>query len=785
MVKVSTTAFREALRPSPQFMVFVGIAIMLCLFVTEYSVTVGVLAVLAGAHSIGKLTVNRVVRFNSSDSLFVTALRTTYGLILVFFGALVLRPIISVRWTAGALLAFGLAIFFRDSVRQLRKRKLGGTKEDNSHNLDDSAAVFAIALLYLGRDFRWANTAFVGALVVLVGLSRYLQSTRVRAIFISAGSVIVLLSAATRTELWWFVSNDHHWFEAVGDSVTRFGPQDTLGINADVGLRYHFLAYVLSGGITDLFSIGPFVVITRVLPVLIAVAISATVWSLIGNFSQPNFVAQFLSAALLPFLFQYSHASPSHTLGVLLLLLLTATVLTGTFTSSTTAQVLFGIFVAASLSLAKASVVPPAVLGVLALLVLHKFRRRIFCPFWFGTTFVVVSCVYILWQLLSSRATSQIETGEIFGYAKDRMGDLRVLGYSKMGVVAMVLVTSTIFIPLVLAWRYVQTIFQHPLGPKYGECLVWFVAPTVIYGPALATLRGNHSLGYFVWAALYILSIPLLLVIKETIHRFIASGNLLKFVGSTFVVLVSVWLSQELLLPIFNGGARYEVLVRAVLGTAWLVPSLLLFTYWLVYRTRHREPVPKVIGLFVTWSVLIFVLPAVTSPYQLEKGPDAEPAEIATVLGSLDEIAVGEWINLNLSFDAVLATNHFCGSECAGSGWFQRDMKLPRKGFQLSDTPTQYGGANFFLAIYSQRRFLAQGTYHLFAAGSNPELLTERVESALEFVEKPTEVTRRILLRQGVTHIVVNTSVTSQRVWSPWAEILYSNSTFLVLSIKS
>jgi hypothetical protein len=85
-------------------------------------------------------------------------------------------------------------------------------------------------------------------------------------------------------------------------------------------------------------------------------------------------------------------------------------------------------------------------------------------------------------------------------------------------------------------------------------------------------------------------------------------------------------------------------------------------------------------------------------------------------------------------------------------------MNLPRKGFQLSDTPTQYGGANFFLAIYSQRRFLAQGTYHLFAAGSNPELLTERVESALEFVEKPTEVTIRNLLRQGVTHIVVNIS---------------------------
>ena len=239
------------------------------------------------------------------------------------------------------------------------------------------------------------------------------------------------------------------------------------------------------------------------------------------------------------------------------------------------------------------------------------------------------------------------------------------------------------------------------------------------------------------------------------------------------------------MLPRFNGGEHFEILLRSILKTPWIVPLVVLTVIQFCSRVRNSNYVTDKASVLVAWTVIAIVAPTITNPYSLEKGPDAVSSELAMVVGSDDEIAVGKWLKNNVSMSAVLATNHFCGSECTGSGWFRRDVELPRKGFQFVASPTQYGGANFFLAIYSQRRFLAQGTYHLLASGSDRQLLIDRVESTLEFIENPMASTYSKLRALGATHVVVDKSVTASRDWGSWVKQRYSNRTFVVLELTA
>jgi hypothetical protein len=757
---------------------------MALLFVSDVVGSISLTMSMIGAYGVGVAVLHRVLQFGQSENILTVIVRTVSGLVTISLLSLALQPLVNVRITSTATLTAGVMVVVVNVFRRRKAATAAHGSQPHDVPCGETIAIFVIAFLYLGRDFRWANTAFLGALLVMAGMAGRIRNRTLRLAALSVGCSVVVLSAVLRGGLWWYVTNDHHWFEAIGDSVALFGPWDPLGINADIGLRYHFLTYLISTILGSVFSLEPFLMLTRGLPVLIAVSISATFWSILGSLIRAKIAPRLVGAALVPFLFNYSHASPSHTFGVLLLMLLMAVVLLIPMAQSSIAQLLFGTASALALTLAKASVVPPAILGVVAVAALAKYRRRTVNGIWFTVAFLLVSVTYILWQLFSSRASDQLETGQLFGYALERSGDLKGLGYTRLGVISMLLVTSALFVPLILSWIVTKS---HKLGSVrsgHSERLVWFVAPTLAYGLALAVLRGNHSIGYFVTAALYVMAVPMILVIVNLVENLSIEKSRWKSAVTVLVIPLIVWAVQRLILPTINGGERFEVFLRSFVKTPWIVPLVVVLISHFASRGMSRKSPTLSASLVIAWSVIVFVAPTLTSPYSLEKGPDATASELASVIGSEDEIAVGEWLKSNLASSAVLATNHFCGEQCAGVGWFTRDVELPKKGFQFAATPTQYGGANFFLAIYSQRRFLAQGTYHLLAAGSKPELLIERVDSSLDFIENPTALAHSRLRSLGATHVVVDKTVTLKRNWDPWGTQKYSNSTFVVLELR-
>jgi hypothetical protein len=58
---------------------------------------------------------------------------------------------------------------------------------------------------------------------------------------------------------------DMFFFEALATSITRFGPGDTIFM-AGSSIRYHWFTYAWAGQLSETIGAGPFVVLTRVLP---------------------------------------------------------------------------------------------------------------------------------------------------------------------------------------------------------------------------------------------------------------------------------------------------------------------------------------------------------------------------------------------------------------------------------------------------------------------------------------------------------------------------------------
>ena len=58
-----------------------------------------------------------------------------------------------------------------------------------------------------------------------------------------------------------------------------------------------------------------------------------------------------------------------------------------------------------------------------------------------------------------------------------------------------------------------------------------------------------------------------------------------------------------------------------------------------------------------------------------------------------------------------------------------------------------------------------------------------RVRLSLEFANDPSPASRRELDEFGVTYFVVDTTLTDNQSWEPWAAEVYRNDRFVVLRL--
>ena len=586
------------------------------------------------------------------------------------------------------------------------------------------------------------------------------------------GLVLVSLRSypLTWSGSWGGYHGDMLFFEAVGSSLAGWGPLSSI-FSPDLLIRYHWLVYGWTGFLTDAAGAEPFVVITRVLPVvaLIAAVTIAAGWT--RRLTSAPW-APFL-AVLLVVTGGYVGASygtilnfdsPSTSLTTVWLMAGTVVVLQkldGDARRTPSLTIVF--LLAAAMSAGKVSTgfVFAATLSLVALFAL--VRRS---PWRSDAIRLLIAGglgaagAYVL-AVAGSADPGGLDLFSWIDRASSVQGLNPIAGY-----IGALLGTVILSIAVAARWAGLLWLIRDPVTR-------W--TPTALTGIGLALggllplilLSGGVNETWFALSA----SAPLSVLSAAGVGRFVSALNaqygqaarsrLILAGGGAIALWAAIWLLWN---TGPSGGNIWEFTLR------WAGPIVALLAALMLGVLLTRSiPMP---GIMLGLTVLIVVIVAIPGRL-LALGPSGvgvQPGTRGDLFGSQatfangidqqfivawsdSESEAGTWFRAETSGDALIATNHTFSP------------LVPA----LANRQTLVSGMHY------------QAPYGL--AGNVETLLRREIES-WSFIDSPSIETWAPLCRAGVTHLWVDPRRTSQRSWEPWGDIVTASSDVLLVAIR-
>jgi hypothetical protein len=165
---------------------------------------------------------------------------------------------------------------------------------------------------------------------------------------------------------------------------------------------------------------------------------------------------------------------------------------------------------------------------------------------------------------------------------------------------------------------------------------------------------------------------------------------------------------------------------------------------------------------------IIFTFTTFTSFVQRIDLSPASPSDSAvSEIASAGEIEALSWIDKHVPQSVTLATNR---SLC-----------------ESSVSCNSQSGSHLVSAI-SQRRVLLEGPRFIPSSVSADGIYTpwalKRATASLGFIMMPNRVNTQQLADYGVTYVYVSKTAQTPTTWGPWAEVIFENTTSLVLHLK-
>jgi len=530
----------------------------------------------------------------------------------------------------------------------------------------------------------------------------------------------------------------------------------------------------------DHLSAAPtWVTLNRITPIIVSVALSSLVWSFFKREGILHPKAHFLIACLYPILFVLSFESPSSPIGYIYLF---AAIFY--WTDRRTAlihwsRIPLGVFFTVFVIGTKVSNAPTVILGlgVLALISIATNKSWKWVSLADLLTAVTTGALYYLILLQHSVGRSLIDV-ELFGFAKTIFGDLNVLnGHLSLQVVGGIATSAYMIIPLI------GMIIFSLHSPSGSSMLGYFSLPIFPLMTLYMLFIGGYGAtsSYFVNSALSVLLIIALLAVSRSFRTSKLSNQDIFQLVIVVIAGFTSGLTSIYLLDHLKSGDRNAMLGRALASAHW-IPIVVMGGLWLIYRTSRHKTLPRfaiVLSFTLAGSISASTTVAAFEMYRSAIEPDLSTAE--SIIGTRDEIDAGRWIKSNVPVDAIIASNHFCGREkCFGSNWFNEQLDLTS--YTLGgDT---FGGTNFLLPAYSERRFLIQGPRFLFGLNTPPAWAIDRMGATLDFANSPNEQSLMALRKFYVEYFVVDLESTAQQSWLPFGKVLYQNRSFAILRLR-
>jgi len=667
------------------------------------------------------------------------------------------------------------------------KKKVSIVNRDESESLLlEVLAISTITFLYLAQDSHWPTSIFMCGVFILIGCSWRHHNRRLSIIFksiVGFGALVSFLNGIrNRPPFWTYITDDFRVFESLSRSIWNFGPQDPYGTLGTIGAQYHFATYAYSGLLDRLSGAQTFIVLNQVMLVLVALLVSTMVWAFIKRDGGKSLALNFLLAAMFPLFYDYSYTSPSYCFGLFFYL---AGVFFWTDRGEQTRiipRIFIGSILTAFVITSKISNMPAVICGLGLLAIYALF----FKPLWRNSvvinfcTSLSISAIYFIFFLANNRTSSQVKSIYAFGYARRIAGDLVSINDSSLRITASLMYTSIYLVLPIVGIAFFLLKYRKSVSP-----LLIFALPAVPLVLITALIGGSDASGYFVLSCLALLNIALLVHLSKYFHTSLWSLRRQFPLYLLVATACAGGIIAHRMISRFNGGSQNEVLIRSLLLSHWLVALALTIAWYVLQKllknvTRHQF----VIGFLVAEIVCFAGVEGMLLD-RLTKGAELTVAESSIALGTEDEISVGTWLQQNTPEQTIIATNHFCGIQCYGPNWFENNYGNLDDTYLFPQSPTGYGGFDFILSDYAERRFLIEGSRFLLVNGMPRQEVRERMNLVLDFANDPNTQTLQSLTTHGVNYFVLEKKATNATGFDQFGTMVFENNSYKIIKLNS
>ena len=694
--------------------------------------------------------------FLSAGFVFGTSLSVTSTLLFAT------TPLRAVAWSfpSFVLIALSKSRFYQSLASLL--------SSNSSSYMYSLVAIAATTLIFLAQDYIWVLWLLPPTALNFLAF-RYREHIQ-RAfrlpliILVALFSMLFLyLPISNRSKFWWYLADDFAYFESIQKSLSFFSVNDQFGALGENWFGYHIMTFAWTAQI-ELFSMaGPWITLTQIGPPVMAIFLSASVLFLIQSLGVTQSMC-LLVLPIFPTFFFYSYTSPSFVFGHIFLLGFTSITL-GLFGQVINSKKIAVLSVLAFFVFyAKFSNLPIAFLSCLGLVIALTIRNR---KVHWSSTFLVfaVSAVFLSLTTAFSATSSRRgkpEFGRFWGFAAEQFPPLLNIQDRLFRYITAGFVTSQFFvIPFLTVILFFAIRKKSEFAPQVTGVLVFGF--TLLF----SFYSSGWGAGYFVTAGLSVLHVfTLVMIVRPT-------ESVLRY-RDVFLLLILGAITQigtEKLASFFDQMTRWNLLLNTSLTSNW--PILLAITVALAVIRYRGSSLSRTVLIRSISSLLILSVGASTganlrSLSHPVRGTELDSSASEIAYGTTAERDVAKWIKTNTDRSDLIASNHFCGDACTGPSWWE-ERKCQ-------------SGVNFYLPIYSERRYLVQGTV-LGTCPEPPKWLDDRMRLSLAFANNPSSKTRKDLSDYGVDYFVIDRFATSFTDWDLFASVRFSSGSFLVVEI--
>ena len=694
--------------------------------------------------------------FLSAGFVFGTSLSVTSTLLFAT------TPLRAVAWSFPSFVLMALS---KSRFYQSLPSLLSSNGSSHTHSL---LAIATTTLIFLAQDYIWVLWLLPPTALIFLAF-RYREhiqrAFRLPLIILVAifSMFLFYLPISSRSRFWWYLADDFAYFESIQKSLSFFSIYDRFGALGENWFGYHIMTFAWTAQI-ELFSMaGPWITLTQIGPPVMAIFLSASVLFLIQSLGVTHSMS-LIVLPIFPTFFFYSYTSPSFVFGHIFLLGFTSITL-GLFGQVINSKKIAVLSVLAFFVFyAKFSNLPIAFLSCFGLMIaLTISNRRVH----WSSTFLVftISLVFLSLTIAFSATSSRRgkpEFGRFWGFAAEQFPPLLNIQDRLFRYITAGFVTSQFFIiPILAVILFFTMRKKSEFAPQ--------VAGVLIFGFTLlfSFYSSGWGAGYFVTAGLSVLHVfTLVMIVRST-------ESVLRY-RDVFLLLILGAITQigtEKLASFFDQMTRWNLLLNTSLTSNW--PILLAITVALAVIRYQGSLFSRTVLIRSISSLLILSVGASTGANLRNlshpvRGTELDSSASEIAYGTTAERDVAAWIKKNTKRSDLIASNHFCGETCTGPSWWE-ERKCQ-------------SGVNFYLPIYSERRYLVQGTV-LGTCPDPPQWLDDRMRLSLAFANNPTSETRKALQNYGVDYFVVNSSATLVTEWNTIAKIEYGSNNFLVLNL--